>query len=545
MEGTKIVNIFWERTYLYIELQSDEPVEVALYQKSSALLCPFSLESREGNRSLLKINLMIAEGKAPLRGGMFALVYNRPPQADDDPYERVLTSEDVLLAAEEYDRVFRYRKHYAYVITFRPSPVVDDEGNLLGYTVVMRASYMQTNRHPQHRNVFYEARSFFGFFKRCFKLSCRKLAGLYYRILTILFPKNGRRILFMSENRTAMSANLHAIERRMKERGLEKDYILSHSFRNIFDEKHSPVSWLRLTYRISRQDFIFVDDYAPIFDLFTLDRRTELVQTWHAGFGFKAVGYRRFGLAGSPHPYQSCHRKYTRGLVPCEEMKEIFTEVWGVPREILLASGLPRLDHFLDQDHMDAVRKEYLKRFPILSGRTVVLFAPTYRGTGQKRAFYEYDRLDYEKLHRYCEECNAVIVFKMHHFIKEPVPIPEAYSDRLIELKEENINDLFYVTDVLITDYSSCFSDYALLRRPVLFYAYDEKEYAATRGIHGPMEKYAPGKICHTFDELVTALREKDYAPHKSVKVFIDRSVDGGKKASDIVIDEIILKKTQ
>jgi len=362
-------------------------------------------------------------------------------------------------------------------------------------------------------------------------------------LITALFPKKGKRILFMSENRTEISANLRAIERRMEERGLMETYTVSHSFRNIFDHKYSLFSWLRLAVRIARQDVIFVDDYVPIFSLFTLDKKTTLVQTWHAGFGFKAVGYRRFGLAGSPHSYVSCHRKYTYGLVACEGMKEIFSEVWGIPEESMLVSGLPRLDHFGDKDKISAIQKQYYKRFPSFKKKKIVLFGPTYRGTGQKRAFYEFDRIDFAKLYEYCRDNGAVVIFKMHHFIREPVPIPEEYTDLLIELKEENINDLFYITDVLITDYSSCFSDFAILQKPMLFYAYDEKMYAATRGIHGPMDKYAPGKICHTFDELITALENEDYASQKSAKTFIDRSVDGGALASDIVIDKIILKK--
>ena len=115
----------------------------------------------------------------------------------------------------------------------------------------------------------------------------------------------------MSENRNGIMDNLEAIDTRIKERGLDKEFKITYHFRNIFAGRQNPFSWLRTIYLIAKQDFIFVDDYAPIFAFLDLDKRTTLVQVWHAGFGFKLVGYGRFGINGSPHPIKSCHRKYT------------------------------------------------------------------------------------------------------------------------------------------------------------------------------------------------------------------------------------------
>ena len=191
---------------------------------------------------------------------------------------------------------------------------------------------------------------------------------------------------------------------------------------------------------------------------------------------------------------------------------------------------------------MQSERKRLLEKYPQFVGKKVLLFAPTYRGVGQKKAYYDFEQIDFEKLYDFCKKNNAVFVFKMHHFIKEPVPIEPEYQDLLIEITDEKINSLYYVSDVLITDYSSCFYDYSLLQKPILFYLYDQELYTATRGVQRPIEEVAPGKICNTFDDMITALENEDFETEKLQSFYVDNASKHGKMASDIVIDEIILK---
>ena len=73
----------------------------------------------------------------------------------------------------------------------------------------------------------------------------------------------------------------------------------------------------------------------------------------------------------------------------------------------------------------------------------------------------------------------------MHPFVKTLPEIPELLQDRIREFSSfPDINKLYYVTDLLITDYSSNYFEYALLQRPVVFYTYDREFYELTRGVH-------------------------------------------------------------
>ena len=64
---------------------------------------------------------------------------------------------------------------------------------------------------------------------------------------------------------------------------------------------------------------------------------------------------------------------------------------------------------------------------------------------------------------------------------------------------KDHINDLLLITDLLITDYSSSIFEAALLEVPMLFYAFDEEEYMASRDFYFAYEEMVPGPVEHTF----------------------------------------------
>ena len=116
----------------------------------------------------------------------------------------------------------------------------------------------------------------------------------------------------------------------------------------------------------------------------------------------------------------------------------------------------------------------------------------------------------------------------------------EKYKDRIVDFSSyPNINDLYYITDVLITDYSSNYYEYSLLKRPVVFFTPDRELYELSRGVHRSVKESAPGKVCDTFEEMMQALREEDYEVEKIYK-FVEKNFanyDG--HATDKVIKKL------
>ena len=104
-----------------------------------------------------------------------------------------------------------------------------------------------------------------------------------------------------------------------------------------------------------------------------------------------------------------------------------------------------------------------------------------------------------------------------------------------------NINELFYITDLLITDYSSSMYEYILMRKPLLLYAFDKNQFAVSRGFHRDYDSNVPGKICETFEDLMNAMWEQDYDFEK-VEQFISYYYDQvDSDSTDRVIDWLIL----
>lgn len=72
----------------------------------------------------------------------------------------------------------------------------------------------------------------------------------------------------------------------------------------------------------------------------------------------------------------------------------------------------------------------------------------------------------------------------------------------------EDIRELYLISDILITDYSSVFFDYGNLKRPMIFFTYDIDNYRdQLRGFYFDFEKEAPGPLVKTTSEVLKEIK--------------------------------------
>lgn len=366
----------------------------------------------------------------------------------------------------------------------------------------------------------------------------RTIANQLYRFARRVNPPRGNRILFASEMRTKMGGNLVRVHDRMVERGLDKKYNFRYSFR--IPTTANRWNTIRLVYLLATSDIVLMDDYFGLLAQLGISPDTKLIQLWHAGSGFKSVGYSRFGRYGSPK-LSNAHRKYTYVITGSKQLAHVYAEAFGIEESAVVPTGLPRIDTFLDEERTKKVVADFHAANPELKGKKIVLFAPTFRGKSIGDAHYPYDRIDFAKLHEVCGD-KYVVLFRMHHFISEKVPIPEQYRDRLLDFASfPDTNDLLHVTDVLVTDYSSVIYEYTLLDKPILFYAYDKDTYSVVRGFHRDYDSVAPGKICTTFDELLKALQDEDFDLSKIAQFRKENFDFVDTNSADRVIDWLVV----
>jgi CDP-glycerol glycerophosphotransferase (TagB/SpsB family) len=371
--------------------------------------------------------------------------------------------------------------------------------------------------------------------------------ALLFRGLRILARRNGRRILFSSDSRADLGGNLKLVYDRMVERGLDREFELLTLFKPGIVARRSIRDRLRLPWRLARADTIVIDDFQPVIYRVSVPDVT-IVQLWHAVGAFKTVGYSRVGKPGAPSPYGHVHKNYTWATVSAQADIAVYAEAFGIPESNVQATGIPRVDPMFDLDHRRASLAAVAEAFPETVGRTVFLFAPTFRGHGARTASYDMSRIDVAALHALCVERDAVCLVRMHPFVRETLVVPEAMRDRIVDASAAataraatpiETNDLLFAVDLLITDYSSIVYEFSTLGRPMLFFAYDLDEYVASRDFYEPYEAFVPGRIVRTFPELLDAIRRDDTGQDK-VGPFARRHfdhLDGG--STDRVIDLI------
>lgn len=543
MSIIRFKNIYWERIFLHMVTEDTELDDLCFYFKSKeGTLIPLECHNEAGRYHII-VNIACVHDRSFLENGRWTIIARSQKNINKKDETKCIVTADVAYKADELSRTFRYAQNQmAYTITF--DIFSEDEKNLQVY---IDSYFMMENPRWKQRRYIKEVRSAGEKVKRFFMYCSILLIRIYYHVLYALTPKKGNRIMIMSETKNVLWGNLKFIDDKIKERGLDKKYKISYSYRSAAG-KHQSVtdifSWMKVVTKIAKQDVIFIDDYAPVFGFFKLGKKTKLIQVWHAGEGFKSVGYSRFGKDGSPFPEGSCHKQYTHVITGSEHLIDVFHEVFAIEKSAFYPVGMPRLDGFLDEEKIVDFKNKFYSSYPQFKNKKILLFAPTYRGAEQKLAYYDYDKIDLGRIDDWCKRKGYVFLIKMHPFVKELIKIPDEYADTIYEFSSyPNINDLYYVTDLLVTDYSSNYFEYALLERPVVFYTYDREIYELTRGVHRSIKESAPGRVCDDFEEFMECLESEEFESEKIIKFVRDNFGDYKGNASDRVIDDILLKE--
>lgn len=244
---------------------------------------------------------------------------------------------------------------------------------------------------------------------------------------------------------------------------------------------------------------IILEDFYPQLHRLNIRCDTKVVQLWHACGAFKTFGLTRMGKPGGAPQSSMNHRNYDFVSVSSERIRDIYAEAFAIPTSKVKALGVPRTDVLFDWERKRKKREELYQKYPFLRDQKIVLFAPTFRGDGNKDAYYPKDAFDLDAFLERMPENTACIV-KHHPFVHQPLEIPEKWQNRALDLTgKDHINDLLLITDLLITDYSSSIFEAALLEVPMLFYAFDEQEYMDSRDFYFAYEEMVPGPIEHDF----------------------------------------------
>lgn len=256
--------------------------------------------------------------------------------------------------------------------------------------------------------------------------------------------------------------------------------------------------------------------------------------TWH-GTPLKAMGRQDQGGYASIGNIQKNFAASDYLLYPNRFMQEHMVRDYmlqNICKGHVLLSGYPRNEVFFDLTGRETLREELE-----LSGKRVYACLPTWRDSrknSQKSHVYmqyylfEIDRqlngdeVFYVNLHPLAK---SGIDFKAYEHIR---PFPEKYETY----------EFLNLADALITDYSSVFFDFAVTRRKIILFPYDEKEYLADRGMYLDLHEL-PFPRVYSVNALLSELRsEKKYDDAPFLRRFCPYE---NSQASKMLCDRVIL----
>ena len=373
-----------------------------------------------------------------------------------------------------------------------------------------------------------------------------------YKVLTYLIPTDKKIIIFQSSNGRNYTGNPRYIYEEMVCLGLDEEYECIWFLFDTSIEIPGRCKKIRNNYfpyfwYLMRAGFWVFDSRQPLYC--RKKKSVTYIQTWH-GTPLKklALDMDRMDMGGSTD-INDYHRQF---LVTCKDWDylisqnnfstEIFRSCFAFKDRPILEIGYPRNDILIRDNKKDKII-EYKKMLGLPLDKKIILYAPTWRDNEYSvKGKYKFaSKLNFDKAQKELSD-EYIFIVKYHYLVSDKIDWSpyEGFVYTFDETKD--IAWLYLVSDMMITDYSSVMFDYSLLKRPMLFFAYDLQDYKENlRGFYFDFVEEAPGPISRDTNQLINDI--KSYEPLKWEDKYQTYSnkynhVDDG-HASEKVIDLI------
>lgn len=270
------------------------------------------------------------------------------------------------------------------------------------------------------------------------------------------------------------------------------------------------------------------------------------LQTWHGGLGIKRIEKDSQEFVGSEHQMQEL--KHTNAvsdvfLSQSSHLTGIFRSAFGYEGPVFKC-GYPKNDCLFtgNKEARQGVRECY----SLHSNTKIFLYAPTFRDYfGDKEIDESVYAVNYELLQNALEEKFGGewrIMVRWHpsfvNILKGKISVPSWVIDATLF---PDMQELLKGCDIVMSDYSSCIFDAALLDIPCFTFATDFDVYKAERGVYYEMEEL-PFPYSRTNDELMENIVNYDHEAYlERWRAFKERMglYEPG-NASQVIADKII-----
>ena len=261
---------------------------------------------------------------------------------------------------------------------------------------------------------------------------------------------------------------------------------------------------------IADAKYVFINEACIITSCFTMRKETIFTQLWHGCGAFKKFGFNLAGKLVCPDPkiLQLYHKNYTHVTVSSPEVIWAYEEAMNLKKGIVKAVGCSRTDIFFDSSFKEKAYKNIYEYFPQAKGKKIILYAPTFRETVKEAKTPTL--LNISQFQEALQD-EYVLMLKYHPLCHQRPTIADNAQNFAIDCSTTmSIEDLIFVSDLCISDYSSLIFEYSLFERPMIFFAYDLEEYSQWYGFYYNYKSFVPGPIYSTNEEIIEYIKNID-----------------------------------
>jgi CDP-glycerol glycerophosphotransferase len=257
-----------------------------------------------------------------------------------------------------------------------------------------------------------------------------------------------------------------------------------------------------------RADLVFANNQMP--NIYRKARRTRYVQTWHGGGALKKVGWDAAAQLSERYL-----RNFSRDvgfwdhlLTTSPLATEILRRAFRYDGDVI-ETGHPRTDLLIEQSRPENAQK-LRATLGLPADARLILYGPTWRERPTDPAFVAQTMRTWEA----GLGPSDILLVRAHNHDKVLAHYAGS-TDRVVNVSRyPDAQDLLAISDVLVTDYSSMFFDFAVTGRPIIFFPYDLEEYRdEARGFYVDLEAEAPGPLARGVEDLVEHVRGADQLP--------------------------------
>jgi CDP-ribitol ribitolphosphotransferase len=277
-----------------------------------------------------------------------------------------------------------------------------------------------------------------------------------------------------------------------------------------------------------------------------------VVQVWHAEGAYKRFGHATRGASSGADGalHELIHSGYSDALVSSESVRPAYAEAFRMPLDRVHAVGPLRGAWLADPATVSSRKRTLLARYPELSGKKVLLYAPTFRGRGAQRETQL--TISPDAIAAALPQ-DWIVAIKAHPLV--PITAQTTSGDCVTLDAATPIDELFPIADALFTDYSSSIFLWSLLERPLLLAVADADAYAQDPGLFlDPRSNESIGTRVNSAQEVVaalTAVGSSTAVDQARQRAFAERYLgprdalaDGPQRAAAMILERLDAQRT-